>query len=168
MNEIRSRYPDARHHVYAYVIDENNISRYSDDGEPQGSAGIPVLSVLTKEEIVDTAVVVTRYFGGTLLGMGGLVRAYGQAAKLGITNARIVERTLCDIIEIKSDYNLAGKIQYKISTDGYITEDTVYDSDVTFKIYTKCSETQRFTDAITDITNARAICSVIGKKYVDI
>ena len=153
--------------MYAYVIDENNISRYSDDGEPQGSAGIPVLSVLTKENIVDTAIVVTRYFGGTLLGMGGLVRAYGQAAKLGITNARVVERTLCDIVEIKSDYTLSGKIQYKISSGGYISDDTVYGSDVTFRIYTKCSETQKFTDEITDITNARAVCEVLGKKYVD-
>ncbi len=168
INEVRSKYPDARHNVYAYVVDENNISRYSDDGEPQGTAGIPVLSVIQKENLVDTAVVVTRYFGGTLLGTGGLVRAYGQSAKLGITGAGIVERTLCDIVSIKTDYTLVGRIQYKISSEGYILDNTVYDNDVTFTVFTKLSQTKKFIEEIADITNARAVCGIIGKKYADL
>ena len=77
--QMRSEYSDATHNVYAYVIDENNIFRYSDDGEPSGTAGMPVLDTIRKEGLVDVAVVVTRYFGGTLLGTGGLVHAYGAA-----------------------------------------------------------------------------------------
>jgi len=168
INEIRSKYPDARHNVYAYIIDENNISRYSDDGEPQGTAGIPVLNVLQKEKLVDTAVVVTRYFGGILLGTGGLVRAYGQAAKLGIVNAETVERTLCSVIEIKADYTLVGKIQYIISSGGYIIENTVYENDVTFTVCVKLADSDGFLKKITDNTNARAVCSIKGTKYIDL
>ena len=84
LNEIRSKYSDATHNVYAYVIDENNIFRYSDDGEPSGTAGMPVLDAIRKSGIVDVVVVVTRYFGGTLLGTGGLVHTYGASAKQGL------------------------------------------------------------------------------------
>lgn len=95
VNEIRSRYPDATHNVYAYVIDENNIFRYSDDGEPSGTAGMPVLDAVRKRGIVDAAVVVTRYFGGTLLGTGGLVHTYGASAGQGLSAAGIVIRRRC-------------------------------------------------------------------------
>lgn len=168
INKIRSKYPDARHNVYAYVIDENNISRYSDDGEPQGSAGIPVLNVIQKECLADIAVVVTRYFGGILLGTGGLARAYGQGAKLGIDAAGITEKALCDIVFIRSDYTLIGKIQHKLTSLGYSPEDTVYGSDVTLNVCIRRRDTQKFISDITDITNARAKCSIIGQKYANL
>lgn len=126
-----------------------------------------MLNVIQKENLVDTVVVVTRYFGGILLGTGGLARAYGQTAKLGITDAVIVERNLCDIVSIKTDYTLEGRIRYKISSEGYISDDTIYGNDVTFIVYTKCGETQKFIDAVTDITNGRAACDITGVKYVD-
>lgn len=168
INGIKSKYSDARHNVYAYVIDENNIFRYSDDGEPQGTAGMPVLDTIRKEGIVDAAVVVTRYFGGILLGTGGLVHAYGTAARQGLENAKIVMRTLCDVVAVKADYTLVGKIQYMISAQGYMLSDTVYDNDVTFFVCCKCADTQNFIHKVTDLTNARAVCNVIEQKFVDL
>ena len=84
LDSVKKHYPDARHHVYAYIVRENAIMRFSDDGEPQGTAGIPILDIIKKRGLTDIAVVVTRYFGGTLLGTGGLVRAYGKSAKDGV------------------------------------------------------------------------------------
>lgn len=166
---VRKKYSDATHNVYAYIIDENNIFRYSDDGEPSGTAGMPVLDTIRKEGLVDVLVVVTRYFGGTLLGTGGLVHAYGMGAKQGLLEAGIITRTLCNIVEVTTDYNLVGKIQYKIATENYILEDTVYDNDVTFKICTKIEETQKLIDEITDLTNGRAILKVMSEpKYIDV
>lgn len=167
LNKIRSQYPDARHNVYAYVIDENNIFRYSDDAEPSGTAGMPVLDAIRKRDIVDVIVVVTRYFGGVLLGTGGLVHAYGTSASQGLEEAGIVIRRLCDVISIKIDYTLVGKIQYMISSLGYTLENTVYDNDVTFVISCPIEETQTVIDKITDVTNARAVCAVTGQKYCD-
>lgn len=166
---IKKKYSDATHNVYAYIIDENNIFRYSDDGEPGGTAGMPVLDTIRKEGIVDVIVVVTRYFGGTLLGTGGLVHAYSKSAKLGLTEAGIVTRTLCNIVEIRSDYTLVGKIQHKIASENYILEDTIYDNAVTFKICCKIENTQKLIDEMTDLTNGRAECSVLEEpRYVDI
>ncbi len=167
--QIRKKYPDATHNVYAYIIDENNIFRYSDDGEPGGTAGMPVLDTIRKEGLVDLIVVVTRYFGGTLLGTGGLVHAYSAGAKQGITEAKIVTRALSNIVEIKADYTLVGKIQHKIATENYILEDTEYGDSVTFRICSKIENTKKLLEDITDLTNARAECIVLDEaKYVDI
>ena len=168
VNSVKAKYPDARHNVYAYVIDENNIFRYSDDGEPQGTAGMPVLDTMRKDGIVDAAIVVTRYFGGILLGTGGLVHAYGATAREGLLDAQIVMRTLCDIVAVRVDYTLSGKVQYILSAGGYEIEDTIYDNEVTYKVCVKCDETDSFLAKITDETNARAICEKIDKKYVDL
>lgn len=166
---VKKKYPDATHHVYAYIIDKNNIFRYSDDGEPGGTAGMPVLDVMRKEEIVDAVVVVTRYFGGTLLGTGGLVHAYSASAKKGLTEAGIVRRTLCNVVTIKSDYSLSGKIQYKIAAENYILEDVRYESDVTFTVCCRIADTERLVEEITDITNAGAVCTVSETpKYIDV
>ncbi len=168
VNSVKAKYPDARHNVYAYVIDENNIFRYSDDGEPQGTAGMPVLDTMRKDGIVDAAIVVTRYFGGILLGTGGLVHAYGATAREGLLDAQIVMRTLCDIVAVRVDYTLSGKVQYILSAGGYEIEDTIYDNEVTYKVCVKCDETDSFLAKITDETNARAVCEKVDKKYVDL
>lgn len=167
LNEIRSKYPDATHNVYAYVIDENNIFRYSDDGEPSGTAGMPVLDTLRKPGIVDVCVVVTRYFGGTLLGTGGLVHTYGASAKSGLLASEIVVRQLCDVVSVKVDYSLLGKMQHEIMSKGYLLEDTVYEDDVTFIISCPIDMTDKIISDITDMTNAKAFCEKTGKKYVD-
>ena len=168
VNSIRSKYPDATHNVYAYVIDENNIFRYSDDGEPSGTAGMPVLDAIRKSDIVDAAVVVTRYFGGTLLGTGGLVHTYGASAKMGLEASEIITRIMCDIVSVRVDYTLSGKLQHKIATDGIILEDTVYQNDVEFVICSPLDETERLISEITDLTNAKAECKIIDKKYIDV
>ncbi|MBQ3463452.1 MAG: YigZ family protein [Clostridia bacterium] len=166
--QMRSKYSDATHNVYAYVIDENNIYRYSDDGEPSGTAGMPVLDAIRKSGIVDVIVVVTRYFGGTLLGTGGLVHTYGQSAKQGLLKSQIVRRQLCDILSVKVDYSLLGKMQHEIMTKGYILEDTVYEDSVTFIISTPVADTERIIAEITNMTNAAAEIEKTDKKYVDI
>lgn len=167
LNDMRSRYSDATHNVYAYVIDENNIFRYSDDGEPGGTAGMPVLDTIRKNGIVDVVVVITRYFGGTLLGTGGLVHAYSASAKKGLEESGIIMRTMCDIISVKVDYDLVGKLQYKIANDGYMTEDVIYENDVTFLICSPKEGTERLMKELTDATNGRAIMSVVDHKYVN-
>ncbi len=167
VNEIRSKYPDATHNVYAYVIDENNIFRYSDDGEPSGTAGMPVLDAIRKQGIVDAAVVVTRYFGGTLLGTGGLVHTYGASAKQGLIASKIVKRQLCDILSVKVDYSMLGKMQHEIASRGYILEDTVYEDNVTFIISCPLDTTEKVIGDITNLTNGRAECEKTDKKYVD-
>ncbi len=165
--QIKKQYSDASHNVYAYIIDENNITRYSDDGEPGGTAGMPVLDTIRKEGLVDVIVVVTRYFGGTLLGTGGLVRAYTASAKSGLTEAGIVTMTLCNTVEIKADYTLVGRIQYKISSENYILEDTAYGDYVTFKICCRIGDTERFLEDMVDLTDGRIEYSVSEEpKYI--
>ncbi len=111
LNHIKQKHRDARHNVYAYIIRENNTMRYSDDGEPGGTAGMPVLDMIKKEGLCDIIIVVTRYFGGVLLGTGGLVHAYSAAAKAGINAAGIVHRALSRQIDIEGAYNLIGQVQ---------------------------------------------------------
>lgn len=166
--EMRSRYSDARHNVYAYIIDENNIFRYSDDGEPSGTSGMPVLDTMRKEGLVDVITVVTRYFGGTLLGTGGLVHAYGTAARMGLESAGIVTRALCGIYKVKCDYTLAGKLQYHFAEKGYMTEDTVYTDNVEFTVCLLRSEIEGFISEVTDISGGRAVIKPGGEKYTDI
>ncbi len=112
IQEKRSRHWDANHNVYAYILREGGIKRYSDDGEPQGTAGVPVLDVLQKEGLTDLVVVVTRYFGGILLGAGGLVRAYSHGAKLAIQAAGKKVMSPCSVLEMEFDYSLYGKVSY--------------------------------------------------------
>ncbi len=168
LEEMRKTYPDATHNVYAYVIDENNIFRYSDDGEPSGTAGMPVLDAIRKSGIVDCAVVVTRYFGGTLLGTGGLVHAYGKAAKDGLEAAGIIEKRLSAKMLVTCDYTLGGKMTHFFLENGYIVEDTVYDNQVTYFIPVMVSEKERFIKDITELSCGKAEIKENGTKYVDI
>lgn len=112
INEIRAQHREASHNVYAYALREGQVRRYSDDGEPQGTAGIPVLDVLQKSGIVDAVVVVTRYFGGTLLGAGGLVRAYTEGAAIAVRAARPRVMSPCTVLQMDIDYGQYGKITY--------------------------------------------------------
>ncbi|MBU5485526.1 YigZ family protein [Clostridium sp. MSJ-11] len=127
VDKIKSEHSQATHNVYAYIIGENmGIQRYSDDGEPQGTAGIPVLDVIKKNGITNTAIVVTRYFGGILLGKGGLVRAYSKGAAQAIKEAGVVERVEGCALHIYIDYDLLGKVQYLCGQNDWHMEDTIY------------------------------------------
>lgn len=155
---IKKKYWDARHNCFAFVIGKNNeIQRFSDDGEPQGTAGKPILEVLSGQNIHNTLIVVTRYFGGTLLGTGGLVRAYGQASKVGLSNAVIC--SVCEGVqfELTADYNSIGKIKYIMGQMGISTQDEEYAADVTMVIRMKKSEYDTFKKKITDATNGKTV-----------
>ena len=168
LQEMRSRYSDANHNVYAYVIDENNISRYSDDGEPGGTSGLPVLDTIRKENIVDVITVVTRYFGGTLLGTGGLVRAYTAAASESLKNAEKVTRVLCCGFSVVVEYTLSGKVQHFISEKGHFVEGIDYTDEVVFSVFVKKSETEQFLKGLADICAGRAKITEVKEKYIDV
>lgn len=137
INEKRSEHWNATHNVYAYSLREGNIKRYSDDGEPSGTAGMPVLDVIVKNEIFDVVVVVTRYFGGVLLGTGGLVRAYSHGSKIAVEAAKPVIMQICLVCEARCAYNQYGKVSSLIIGVGAAVDDTVYESDVLVKFHIK-------------------------------
>lgn len=165
INEIKKKHKDATHNVWAYTVGENmNIQRYSDDGEPQGTAGIPTLEVIKKEDLRDVVVVVTRYFGGIKLGAGGLVRAYTKGAKVGIEAGIVIEKVKYTEVKIKIEYTQLGKIQNEIMNLGYTVKDTIYAEDVEIIVYAKVEQAQSLSDRITDITSATADIS-LGDEY---
>lgn len=164
--EIKKKYWDATHNVFAYQIGERNeIQRSSDDGEPQGTAGKPVLDVLIGGDIKNTAIVVTRYFGGTLLGTGGLVRAYGKSAKLGIEAAGIAKIKHYKECSVITDYTTSGKIQYEITTGNYILKDTIYTDKVEFIVMLDRDNEQQFFDAVRELSMGKAEINVTAQIY---
>lgn len=166
---VKKQYWDARHNCSAYQIgDRNQIQRYNDDGEPQGTAGMPMLDVLRSRDIKNTIVVVTRYFGGTLLGTGGLVRAYGRAAQEGIKAAGLIKKVLHSTIVVTSDYNLSGKIQYEAINNNHIIKDTVYTDKVEYTILCEKRLTEGFVKNITNATGGRAVIEYGEDQYVEV
>ncbi|WP_195940603.1 YigZ family protein [Romboutsia sp. 1001713B170131_170501_G6] len=157
INEIKKKHKDATHNVWAYTVGKSmNIQRYSDDGEPQGTAGIPSLEVIKKEDLRDVVVVVTRYFGGVKLGAGGLVRAYTKGAKIGLEAGKIIDKVMYKEVRIKIDYNQLGKIQNEIMNMGYFVKDTIYEESVEMIVYSRLNEVDALTSRMTDITSATA------------
>ncbi len=165
--EMKKKYSDATHNVYAYVVRKNNIQRFSDDGEPSGTAGMPVLDSIRKRGLTDVLAVVTRYFGGTLLGTGGLVHAYGKCASEGIEKARPVEKLLCSIYTVKTDYSTSGKIEYALIGSDYIIENTDYSDSVLFTVCVKQGMEEKFLSEMTEISLGSAQVSQVDEKYVD-
>ncbi len=169
INDLKKEYWNASHNCYAYQIGERDeIQRFSDDGEPQGTAGKPILEVLKGEELRDTAIVVTRYFGGTLLGTGGLVRAYGRSAKEGVLAAGIIERILMRRYLITIPYTLVGKIQYLLAENGYITEDESYTDEVAIHVLVEEDDCAVFEKKIIEHTSAEALIEKKDTRYKDI
>ena len=161
VNEIKKKHKDATHNVWAYTVGENmNIQRYSDDGEPQGTAGIPTLEVIKKEDLRDVVVVVTRYFGGIKLGAGGLVRAYTKGAKVGIEAGIVIEKVKYTEVKIKIEYTQLGRIQNEIMNLGFKVKDTIYSEDVELIVYSKIEDVQSLTDRMIDITSGTADVSL--------
>lgn len=153
IEEIKKEYWDARHNCYAYQLGERNqIQRYSDDGEPGGTAGMPILDVLRGKDIKDTIVVVTRYFGGTLLGTGGLVRAYSASAKEGLSSAGLIERIPHIEIHYRVDYTLSGKVQYEVLNGGHILKDTLYTDKVEFIVLCENGKSEKLNEDIINLT----------------
>lgn len=165
INEIKKKHKDATHNVWAYTVGQNmNIQRYSDDGEPQGTAGIPTLEVIKKEDLRDVAVVVTRYFGGTKLGAGGLVRAYTKGAKLGLEAGKIIYKVMYQEVKIKIDYTQLGKVQNELMNLGYFIKDTIYEDNVEIIVYSKLEDVENLSEKMIDITNGTGKI-VLGEEF---
>lgn len=167
INQIKSEHRKARHNVYAYILRDGNISRYSDDGEPQGTGGTPVLDVLQKEGLTDVCVVVTRYFGGILLGGGGLVRAYSHACKLAVDSAKIMIMCECSEITVKCDYSFYGKLSYVIPEFDVKIKSEDFADDVTVKMYVKTEMTQLLKDKLVDLSNGKISIDEIANLWSD-
>lgn len=158
VNEIKSLHKQSRHNCWAYVIGSNmNIQRYSDDGEPQGTAGIPILEVMKKSNVTDCAVVVTRYFGGVLLGTGGLTRAYTKGASIAIKAAGIVEKVSGLKLSFEIEYDLFGKIQYICGQNSWHIEETEYTDKVIVHILCEESISEEIENEIVEVTNGKVI-----------
>lgn len=158
IQEIKKKHWDATHNCSAYMIGENNqIQKANDDGEPSGTAGVPILEVLKKKDLKDTVVVITRYFGGIKLGAGGLIRAYGKATSEGIAVTGMVERKLVQIMHTNVEYTLLGKIENELrSSSIYLLKDIHYLEDVTFDVYVEEDKCQAYQDWMIDLTNGKA------------
>lgn len=157
IGRMKKQYWDARHNCYAFVAGEHqNLQRCSDDGEPAGTAGRPMLDVLLREDIHNIAVVVTRYFGGTLLGTGGLVRAYQKAVQEGLKNSVVIERIQGRLLKIESDYNSIGKIQYLLAQNQITAMDTVYTDKVVTEVMVPAEKLARLQQEITEGTSGTA------------
>ncbi|MCX7695139.1 MAG: YigZ family protein [Caloramator sp.] len=160
INEIKAKYKDATHNVYAYITNNGISMRYSDDGEPQGTAGPPVLEVLKRENLNNVAVVVTRYFGGILLGAGGLVRAYGASCKQGVDAAGKVKESEAVIFDIVCDYDKYGKVNNYLSKRNIIIRNTEFTDVVTLEIMAFNNEFQKIRQDLIEMFNGNDIIKV--------
>lgn len=157
IGKIKKQYWDARHNCYAFVAGKNQeLQRCSDDGEPNGTAGRPMLDVLLREDIHNLVVVVTRYFGGTLLGTGGLVRAYQKAVQEGLKNSIVIEKMQGKMLKIDTDYNSIGKIQYILAQQQITAMDTIYTDKVEMQVMVSVEQLETFQEAVTEGTNGTA------------
>lgn len=168
ISAIKTKHWDATHNVYAYVLRDGMTRRFSDDGEPQGTAGIPCLDVLLKEDVTDICVVVTRYFGGIMLGAGGLVRAYSHGAKIAVDSGEVITMSLCKIAKVKSDYTFYGRLVPLICEEGGIIESTDFTDavEVTFRIPEE--KLSFFETKLVDVSCGKFHSEVIDEKYCEI
>ena len=165
IDSVKKHYPDARHHVYAYILRDNAIMRFSDDGEPQGTAGMPILDIIRKKGLTDIAIVVTRYFGGTLLGTGGLVHAYSASAQGAIDEAQVITYDLYTEVSISVSYSDYQKLSVLFSEFEFRTEDTDYGADVEILGRVLSSNVDLFIHKLTEITSGRAKSEILGEKF---
>ena len=162
---IKKKHSDANHHVYAYVLRENSIMRFSDDREPQGTAGMPVLDAIRKNGCTDVIIVVIRYFGGTLLGTGGLVRAYGGAAVGALREGEIITYDIYRSYEITLSYSEYQKVIPMLSEQGFRTEDTKFSDSVLIIGKAKKSDADAFEKKISEITYGRVKLEIKGESF---
>jgi uncharacterized YigZ family protein len=169
LNSIRKKHYDATHNCYAFILgDSMNIQRSSDDGEPSGTAGIPILEVLKKEQLTNSIIIVTRYFGGVLLGAGGLIRAYTEGAASSIKAAGTVKVQPFAIHQLKMDYSFLSKLQYEISKRDYIIDNIEYLEDVTMKVLTAASLENAFIEDIAQWTNGSIAVEYLGEQMLKV
>ncbi|MEE1144830.1 MAG: YigZ family protein [Acutalibacteraceae bacterium] len=166
VSEIRKKHPDATHNVYAYILRENNKQRYSDDGEPQGTAGLPVLEVLKREGLTDVAVVATRYFGGILLGGGGLVRAYAHTAKIAVDAGVPVKMSLCDLCKVQCGYDMYSTVTKLLEKFNAAVTDTRYTDIIEINFHIECNQNEKLHKEFAELTAGRIDFEKQGEKYM--
>lgn len=168
IQEIKKEHWNATHNCSAYMIGEHDqIQKANDDGEPSGTAGVPMLEVLKKRNLKDTVVVVTRYFGGIKLGAGGLIRAYGRAVSEGIDSIGIVQRTLMTVMHVKADYTWLGKLENEIRSSDYQLKVIHYSDLVEMEVYVKEDKVNEFLEWMTELTNGQADMSEGEQLYME-
>ncbi len=167
LGDIRRKYPDARHHVYAWRLGGDEIlQRYSDDGEPAGTAGLPVLDVLRKNQIDDAIIVVTRYFGGVLLGTGGLVRAYGKAAFLALKEAVPSLRIKCGCYMVMIAYSSLDKLLFALQKAGFLAEAPQFGMDPVIPVFCTAERKDELIRLCMDLTAGQAVIEYAGERTV--
>ena len=162
---VKKKYSDARHHVYAYVLRNNSTMRFTDDGEPQGTAGMPVLDVIRKNGLTDIAIIVTRYFGGTLLGTGGLVRAYTAAALGAVKDAEIITYDIYSTLSIEATYSDYQKFAPIFQETGYRSENVRYTDKVIITGSVRKVNVDELTDMLVQATSGRANIEILDEKF---
>lgn len=168
INNIKEKHKSANHNCSAYIIGEHdNIQKANDDGEPSGTAGVPMLEVLKKQGLQDTVVVVTRYFGGIKLGGGGLIRAYGKATTEGIDAAKVVERKLHHLLKVSIDYTWLGKVENEVRNSIYPLKEINYAELVEVLVFTKANEEAIFINWMAEITNGQAKIELVEKEFLE-
>lgn len=164
---LKKQHFDASHNVYAYILREGNLRRFSDDGEPQGKAGIPVLDAMEKSGVTDAVVVATRYFGGTLLGGGGLIRAYSHTASIALAAAERIVMKSCLLMELRCDYNHYGRVSALIPDCGGVIDDTEFLEDVTLRFHIVPEEQAAMQKKLSDLTNGSVEAEAAGEKFFE-
>ena len=167
IEEIRKKNWDATHNVFAYALRDGQLRRCSDDGEPQGTAGVPVLDVLQKSGVVDICMVVTRYFGGILLGAGGLVRAYSHGASIALEAAQKKYMTPCTRLYAEMDYSWYGKVTYILPKYNILVEDSSFTDRVALTMLIKSSRKETFQKELTELTNGTISTEELIEEYAD-
>lgn len=165
--EIQKKHWDAKHNVYAYILRDGNVKRYSDDGEPQGTAGVPTLDVLEKSGVTDVAVVVTRYFGGILLGGGGLVRAYSHAAHLALAAGEIITMGLCSVLTVEAEYPFYAKLLPFLEKTAAKILDTDFSEKVRITFSMDSTLEADFCNKIFDFSGGQVMPQKIGEKFAE-
>jgi len=159
----------ANHNCYAYVVGEDSgIQKASDNGEPAGTAGVPILEVIKKKNLRDTLIVVTRYFGGIKLGAGGLIRAYSKTASAAISASGIVERLAMKVFAIKIDYSLYGTIENALRETPYLTQNATFTDIVTIEIAVRTDEADIFTGWMTNLCNGACSITELGETFLEV
>ncbi|MBP1927096.1 putative YigZ family protein [Sedimentibacter acidaminivorans] len=169
IEKIKKEFKEATHNVYAYVIGQNsNVQRFTDDGEPSGTAGMPVLNVINQENLKNVVVVVTRYFGGVLLGAGGLARAYSKSAKTGLEKGLIVDKSLYHEISATIEYTMLGKIENELTKNNFIIKDKKYGENVDILVLVRDEEIERLNNLFNEVTSGKAQLIIGQSSYYSI
>ena len=168
IDKIKKLHANATHNCSCYMIGEHDqIQKANDDGEPSGTAGVPMLEVLKKQGLKDTVVVVTRYFGGIKLGGGGLIRAYGKATTEGIAAAQVVERKLHYIMKVAIDYVWLGKLENEIRSSHYTLRDIQYAEGVEIYVFVLKEDEEQFTKWMTELTNGQSVTTRVDAEFIE-